>query len=275
MYTMAINKPMLAATLNDEVINFPVLVTPKIDGIRALKLNGALVSRTLKLIPNCHVRRLLEPLLPEGADGEITCGDAFYETTSAVMSYNREVNECKLRFYWFDWVSDAAALSLPYTERVRMIQQYTCTAFITPLIPYVILNQRMLDEFESNTLSQGHEGVMLRKPDGKYKCGRSTLSEGLLLKLKRFQDAEATIVGVEELIHKDKTRGDTLGSLIVATEGITFKIGTGFTNEIRMCLWAARHNILGQRVKYKHMNYGSKVAPRSSVFIGIRHIDDV
>ena len=33
---MAITRPMLAATLNDEVINFPVLGTPKIDGIRAL-----------------------------------------------------------------------------------------------------------------------------------------------------------------------------------------------------------------------------------------------
>ena len=44
--------PMLASTYTGEDLKFPVLVTPKIDGVRAIKLNGKLVSRSLKQIPN-------------------------------------------------------------------------------------------------------------------------------------------------------------------------------------------------------------------------------
>ena len=38
-------------------------------------------------------------------------------------------------------------------------------------------------------------------PDGPYKCGRSTVREGYLLKLKRFADGEAVILGCCEQMH--------------------------------------------------------------------------
>lgn len=40
----------------------------------------------------------------------------------------------------------------------------------------------------------GGEGVMLRKPDSKYEQRRSDK----LLKVKKFEDAEATVTGVEK-----------------------------------------------------------------------------
>src|SRR5690606_28483163 len=52
-------------------------------------------------------------------------------------------------------------------------------------------------DYESTCLARGYEGVMLRDPDGPYKFGRSTLREGTLLKLKRFEDAEAVVIGFE------------------------------------------------------------------------------
>ena len=48
-----IKKPMLAGTLeNLSDITYPVAISEKIDGIRALMVEGKLVSRTLKSIPN-------------------------------------------------------------------------------------------------------------------------------------------------------------------------------------------------------------------------------
>jgi DNA ligase-1 len=287
---------MLAATLDEQhSVQFPVLATPKIDGIRALKIDGALVSRSFKLIPNMLVRKLLEDVIPEGADGEIVCDEGFHETTSVVMSHDRPVGD--LVFYWFDWVPDNAALNLPYVERVCLIKEhshrYACELII-PLIPDIINDQDTLERYESDALLRGYEGVMLRTPYGRYKCGRSTLSEGLLVKLKRFRDSEAVIVGAEELMHNENQPeldnfgmtvrrstqacligGNKLGALIATTDdGIIFKIGTGYTEELRASLWASRHELIGKLVKYKHMDHGKKTAPRSPVFLGIRHIDD-
>ena len=79
----------------------------------------------------------------------------------------------------------------------------------------------MLDEI----LTKGGEGLMLHRADSLYHSGRSYD----LLKLKPWQDAEATVV--EILPGKGKFSG-MMGSLLVADEsGHRFRIGTGFSNK--------------------------------------------
>jgi DNA ligase-1 len=68
------------------------------------------------------------------------------------------------------------------------------------------------------------EGVMLKDPNSKYERTRSFS----LLKVKRFEDAEATVIGHE--------RGDgrcymMCGAIIVREkDGTEFKIGSGFSD---------------------------------------------
>ncbi|KKK86939.1 hypothetical protein LCGC14_2758210, partial [marine sediment metagenome] len=65
-----ITKPMLAATLKDvNQLDYSkgYLATQKLDGIRALMIDGKLVSRTFKSIRNNHIRTMLEDVLPDGA----------------------------------------------------------------------------------------------------------------------------------------------------------------------------------------------------------------
>lgn len=145
---------------------------------------------------------------------------------------------------------------------------------------------------------------MLRDPLGPYKHGRSTLKEGYLLKLKRFTDAEAVIVGFEEQeqncnkakpdelgrqkrsTHKAGKFGkDTLGAFIVEPHPYTslnqaaygtpekrFRIGTGvgLTIELRQRIWDDRASYLGKVVKYKYQEVGTKDAPRIPVWLGFR-----
>ena len=132
---------------------------------------------------------------------------------------------------------------------------------------------------------------MIRDPQGVYKQGRSTEREGILGKIKRFEDMEAEIVGVEELQrngneavtnalgHTERstakdglTGGDTLGALICRAVGYadTFKIGTGYTAAQRAQLWAQRDALPGQLAKFKHQPSGAKDAPRFPVFAGLR-----
>src|SRR5712691_7907552 len=94
-------KPMLALSkLPDfRMLKFPLLVSPKLDGIRASVQGGQLVSRSLKPIPNKNVQDLFRNL-PEGIDGELIEGnpsdEPFRRTTSIVMSDDKPAKGIKL-----------------------------------------------------------------------------------------------------------------------------------------------------------------------------------
>jgi DNA ligase 1 len=49
-------KPMLAVDCGDvNALRFPLFASPKLDGVRAVVMNGGLMSRSLKPIPNVNV----------------------------------------------------------------------------------------------------------------------------------------------------------------------------------------------------------------------------
>ena len=111
-----ITKPMLAATLKDvSQLDYSkgYLATQKLDGIRALMIDGKLVSRTFKPIRNKYIREMLEAVLPDGADGEIVCPGAFQATSSGVMSAD---GEPEFTYFMFDYVKDD--LKKEYSSRV-------------------------------------------------------------------------------------------------------------------------------------------------------------
>ena len=132
---------------------------------------------------------------------------------------------------------------------------------------------------------------MIRDPNGKYKHGRSTTKEGGLLKIKRFEDDEAVVIGVEELMtnlneqeldnlgHKvrsSKKEGlvpaGKLGALIVKHKTFgEFKIGSGFTEDARVKLWRERDELKGRLAKFKYQPSGVKDKPRFPVFLGFRN----
>src|ERR1035437_8371630 len=98
-------KCMLASKVTDIArLKFPVLVSKKLDGIRATVQGGHLLSRTLKPIPNVNVQALFKGL-PEGIDGELIYGDpcapdAYRQTVSIVMSDDKPANG--IQFHVFD-----------------------------------------------------------------------------------------------------------------------------------------------------------------------------
>lgn len=292
-----ITRPMLAVAVEDLTkLKFPVLASPKLDGIRALKINGRLVSRTFKPIPNEFIRTVIEHSLPNGVDGELLVGSSFHESSSGVMSKEGQPN---FRFEIFDYIPGdlKRVFSKRYQDLNDMIQASSFGGKHFHVVEHKLIScVDDLVRYEELAVSQGYEGVMLRSMDGPYKCGRSTMKEGYLLKMKRFEDSEAVILGYEEQLHNTnearydafgKTERSTaksgmvpkgvLGTLIVRdiSSGIEFKIGTGFDDSLRASLWKDRSSLPGKLVKYKYQPSGIKEAPRFPTFIGIRFIDDL
>lgn len=279
---------MLATDVDFNKISFPVLASPKLDGIRAIVREGVVYSRSNKPIQNQHVQQRFAHI--EHYDGELIVGkptskSVYRDTVSGVMS---EDGRPEVNFYVFDHIE---TMNEPYEARAQKIKK---VSGIVKLTQTLIKNLDELLVLETEALAMGYEGLILRDPKAPYKQGRSTVKEGYLLKVKRFVDAEATVIGFEERMRNENEavinelgrtkrsshqsgksgRGD-LGALLVRLEsGIEFALGTGFDDLERAAIWNDQSNYLGKRAKFKYFNVGIKVAPRHPVFLGWRDEGD-
>lgn len=294
-----ISKPMLAGKLEFadlSKVKYPVAVTPKLDGIRCLKIGKAL-SRSFKDIPNAHIQALVSAIDAENLDGELMVGDKFQETTSGVMS---EDGTPKFEYWVFDYVKDS--LTRPYMKRMEDLASLKLPKFCKKVIPWIANDEEELLKFAKQFLDQGFEGIMLRTLNSPYKCGRSSVKEGFLLKLKPMEDSEAKIIAFEELMHnsneaeKDELGHtkrstakdgmvpmDSLGKFVVVEVGDTpwkgqeFRIGTGkgLTAELRKEIWDNQKKYMGKIVKYTYQKIGTLDLPRIPIWIGFRDERDM
>lgn len=286
---------MLAGTFEPAKALFPYCVTPKIDGIRFLMINGVAVSRTFKPIRNAHIQQMLAGTLPDGIDGELTSGKSFQSSSSAIMSIEGTPDfECWI----FDYVDPQSAVIAPYKDRINDPRLKTLgkdNEWIHVLTPEIAGDESELKALEEGYLDAGFEGAMVRDPNGTYKCGRSTVKENILLKVKRFLDDEAILVEILEKQHnqneaqhdafgntKRSTCQDglvgagTTGTLVVQRpDGIRFGIGTGLDDALRAQVWSNPAAYIGSMVKYKYFPVGIKEKPRHPVFLGFRDQEDL
>lgn len=306
--TIDYRKPMLAADIKGDLtkLKYPVLVSPKIDGIRCLVIDGKAVTRSLKPQPNAALRALLSNEVFNGLDGELVVpGETFQETTSRVMGRSNEPEG--VEWHVFD---DMSSFRLPFKTRLasamRRVQELRKTAAIKGfhgrgrihlVEHFAVDSPEELMRYEADKLAQGYEGVMIRSFEGEYKFGRSTVKEGGLLKLKRFTDAEAIIVGFEERMHNTneaqtnelgrtkrssaqagKVGTNTLGAFVLELpDGTRFNCGSGLNDQQRAMWWGtiAKNQLLGKTVKFKYQEHGTDVAPRSPIFLGLRDARDL
>lgn len=272
---------MKAADVTEREIRFPAIASPKIDGFRGYVQHGKLTMRSGKPCANRATQEFFSHPALEGFDGELVVGspvskDGFHATSSGLRTENFDP---RATFLVFDIIEATLPFSgrlealqvkmqgLPaeYRERVVMVQQST------------VQNVTDLLKFEDVCIDLGFEGVIVRKPSGRYKNGRSTVEEQGMLKLKRFVDAEAVIVGMEQELDKHGRRKESMGALVVRDlkSGTEFNVGTGFTWKVRSEFWQLGSRANGVFIKYKYFPRGTKDKPRHPVFVGVRPHEDM
>jgi DNA ligase-1 len=282
-------KPMLASPVDFAKLRFPCIGSPKLDGIRGLVVDGTLRSRSLKPIRNIFVNSILQRPAYDGLDGELIVGpptakDVYLRSNSGVMS---RAGDPDFTF----WVFDRHNTGLPFASRYASLQNDRFGPRVR-LLPHRTLGSLPeLLAYEEEQLDLGFEGLIIRDPAGLYKFGRSTPDEGILLKLKRFEDSEARILGVEEeMFNGNEAQTNELGRTKRSTAkaglvgkgtmgalrvrdihyGWEFSIGTGFTAAQRAEPW-----VVGSLIKYKYFPVGMKDVPRHPVYLGPRDRDDL
>jgi len=293
-------QPMLSATVTDaglDKLKYPVLVSPKLDGIRAVKRGGVIMSRKLKPIRNEFVQDALRGL-PDGLDGELIVGsptapDVFKRTTEGVMSADGEPD---FYYYVFDFLHPDKP-DLPFSFRYHHVCGVSAKYHFTRVVKVEHHPAQNADEvraLETCYVAAGYEGIMIRAVDGPYKFGRSTLKEGYLLKLKRWEDAEYEVYGFVEQMHNENVletdeRGyakrskakvglvgaGKVGAVLVRSilpHGHVAEVGSGFIDAERVDMWQNQSAYIGRVMTVKYQGFTPDGKLRFPIFKGWREV---
>jgi DNA ligase-1 len=279
-----------------EKLTYPLLVSPKLDGVRCTLQNRQALSRTLKPIPNLEVQETLSHRGLLHLDGELIVGapnesNVLNRTLRFVRARDRVGED------WNFYVFDKMGLGeLPFAKRYTAVVN-AVQAEVWPRIKIVrhiyVHNVEGLIAYEEQQLQMGYEGIVIRHPKGIYKHNRTTMSENNAWKLKRFSDHEAIVIGMIPLMHnaneakisetglqvRSKAKAgliptDKMGALLVRDieTGVEFELGTGFTDKQRL-LWFRfwKKYAKGKGiVTYKKLDYGELNKPRNGVYKSLR-----
>lgn len=292
-------KPMLASTIEDfDKLTMALHASAKLDGYRCLIKDNQAVSRNLKPIRNTYVREQIEANMDilNGFDGELCLKDLtapFNEVSSAI---SREDGTPDFRYVIFDKHDSEGS----YQERFLNNINKPFPDFVV-VVPMKTVNSiEELTEAHINWTSQGFEGTMIRRADGKdfYKAGRSTNREIYLCKIKDFADDEAVILDFVERQHngneatkdnlghtkrsshlENMVGRDDLGAIVVKSDKFSesFNIGSGFDDALRSEIWNNRNKYIGKLVTFTHQPSGAKAEgkPRFPVFKAFRESWDM
>ena len=214
-------KPQLAEDAILDQVKFPCIVQPKIDGVRALNLNGTLTGRSLKPFEGYGITEFFSRPQFMGLDGEMTLGDKpnctgrLCSLTTGAMGRFKGVDEMP-DLHW--WVFDLVAKDTQYREYQRRYDMLRdrVEAYDHPrvhLVPMHLAATRLqLDAYIAACFDEGYEGTIIRNPDAFYKPGRATQKGQELWRVKPWADAEILVTGVSEgEINTNEARKNALG----------------------------------------------------------------
>ncbi|MEE8598948.1 MAG: hypothetical protein V3S69_05500 [Dehalococcoidales bacterium] len=265
-------KPLLALSkvVTPQQVPLPTLASIKSDGIRGCAVNDQIWSRNEKLIPNRFVQSELKGL--HGSEGELLLRDRskdFNDQQSAFMSRGGQPDFDLLVFDYWD-------SNLSFFKRLDLVVQEAHNKH--PRL--VVVPQRMIHtvealiQFYNEAIAKGHEGLICRCPNGKYKHGRSTLNQALSLKLKPAKHDEAIITGIEPLVDQAGVVYEMLGKFnVMLKNGERFNIGTGegLTHARRREFWQKQEELKGKAVSFQYYELSKYGVPRSPSWRGIRY----
>lgn len=257
-------------------LRYPVVATPKLDGIRCAVENGKLRTFNKKPVPNRFINDTLAPFIDllEGFDGELMVhGQDFNGVQSAVMAKHGEPD-----FYFV--VFDKHDVPYPYHQRgdivAELLHSYKKFGFaelkrVQQVSSILCTSPQWLQKVWDEHVAAGYEGTIVANPMGLYKNGRSGLKEQLLVKLKHWHDDEAAIIEVREEVSINGEPKGRAGALWVRhRNGTEFGIA-GLTDELKDQYWARRDKMKGLTATFKYQDWPIGGAPRFPGFKGIRY----
>ena len=232
-------------------------MSEKYDGLRAYWDGQKLWTRYGNLIhaPDYFLAELPRDIV---LDGELWMGHGKFEETASVVRSETPDDRWKLIRYM---VFDAPQATGGFEQRMEFLRATVSreNRFVTVVAQERCRGAAQLLAERDRIVREGAEGLMLRQPGSPYEPRRSST----LLKVKPYDDAEATVIGHEP--GKGKYAGK-LGALRVRTEnGREFSIGTGLTDAER-----ESPPPIGTIITYRYQGLTAKGVARFPSYLRVR-----
>jgi DNA ligase 1 len=247
------------------------LVEPKLDGVRCLTVidyesqTVTQYTRNGKVLENfTHITAYLSNYINEFGRSMVLDGEVVSHTFQDLMKQvhrkdNVQAGDARLvLFDCLPLVEFKQGVSVMGLRRRREFLKnwqniFSDSGFIEIVAQREFDLDVLTDEIEFKDYNQemveaGYEGIMIKDPDSKYECKRSTA----WLKQKPFIEVSLTVVGYEEGTGRNQGR---LGALICEGEDsgktISVNCGSGFSDGDRTELWRGRDSLVGQVVEVR------------------------
>ena len=234
-------------------------VSEKLDGVRARWDGNNLISRQGNhfKVPQWFLADFpTEPL-----DGELWIArNNFQELISIIKGDDIDPNWHQVKFMVFDYPNK----DLNFSQRLKHFSQLvrqSNSKYIEIIPQKRITDLEVLNKWLDQVIEEQGEGLMLHHENALYISGRSSH----LLKVKRHDDGEATVIGYTQGKGKYK---NAVGALVVKTdENIVFKLGTGLSDQERI-----KPPPIGSLVTYKFYGKTKSGKPRFASYLRIREL---
>jgi DNA ligase 1 len=249
---------LLAEVYRNQVDVAQYLVSEKLDGVRAIWDGQTLRFRSGKIVT--APRWFLDGLPKRSLDGELWLGRGTFKRLSGIV--RRDVPDDaewrQVRYMIFE-LPGAPGTFAQRAALIREVVKQADVPWLREIEQFSVVDRSSLQKRMKEVVLAGGEGLMLHRADALYEAGRSDT----LLKMKPWEDAEATVIGYQP--GKGKHAG-ALGALRVRTDdGREFSLGTGFTNQ-------QRHDPppVGSTVTYRYRDLTKTGLPRFASFLRVR-----
>ena len=234
------------------------LISEKYDGVRALWNGKQLVSRQGNVY---HAPAwFLADFPTQSLDGELWIARGHFEAVISTVRKDQPIDAewKKIRYMVFELPNATGSFS----ERVNKIKSLLSihkSPYLQLIDQFHLPDHDALIKKLNRLTQQGAEGLMMHLADAPYQTGRSDV----LLKVKRYQDAEATVIAHIE--GKGKYKG-MLGALLLENkQGQRFKVGNGFSDKQRQ-----NPPPIKSLITYKYYGLTKNSIPRFASFLRIR-----
>ncbi len=270
--------PMLATDI--EKIKKPVYVghcQPKSDGVRCIArlVDGTveLMSRSGKPYSVPHVESALLAVLDTQTvlDGELYCHGLSCQTITSLVKRNQP-DSLKLGYHIYDIPVSGGLDNLSSAERMQLVADSPLDSVGHPIyvVPtYPVTTREQIYDLQREFIQQGYEGAMLRLPETPYEWGYRSKS---LLKIKTFDDLEATVVGARE---GDGKMAGCVIWLCQTTDGKDFECSMACPMDERARYWRERDQYIGRKLTVKHFGFTDSAVPRFPVAKLFRPLEDL
>ncbi|MGB1109559.1 MAG: DNA ligase [Gammaproteobacteria bacterium] len=248
---------LLLKTYRDDIDPTGWLMSEKLDGVRAVWDGEMLISRGGHAFAAPGWFTVALP--PFAIDGELWTRQGDFERISSITRRQTPHEGWRAITYNIFEVPQVAGGLL---QRLAKLEDWLAE---NPVAHLKVIPQRACqgrDDLKaalSEVEAAGGEGLVLRRPDAPYRTGRDEAS----LKVKRFDDAEAVVVGYRP--GKGRLLGKVGALQVELPDGRRFYVGSGLSD-------AERDNppAIGERITFKYQGLTGKGLPRFPSFLRVR-----